>query len=104
MSKKHVCAKGNPNRLRNGREKHEQTDSQTNRHFRIYISRDFTSSVPLLVSSSSSAGTVMSCRCTIFPFASISLTMKSEYLILKKSLKINHFISQRMFHKRWKKI
>ena len=40
MSKSQVCAKGFPNRFRNGREKCEQTDKQTDRHFRIYISRD----------------------------------------------------------------
>ena len=38
MSKRQVCAKGFPNRFRNGREKPEQT----NRHFRIYISREDT--------------------------------------------------------------
>ena len=40
MSKGQVCAKGFPNRFRNGREKPEQTDKQTDRHFRMYISRD----------------------------------------------------------------
>ena len=34
-----LCAKGFPNRLRNGREKREYTDRHTHRHFRIYISR-----------------------------------------------------------------
>ena len=36
-----LCAKGYPNRIPNGREKREQTDTQTHRHFRIYISRDY---------------------------------------------------------------
>ena len=40
MSKRQVCAKGFPNRFRNGREKREQTNKQTDKHFRIYISRD----------------------------------------------------------------
>ena len=31
---------GFPNRFRNGREKREQTNKQTYRHFRIYICRD----------------------------------------------------------------
>ena len=31
--------KGFPNRFINGREKSEQTNKQTNKHFRIYISR-----------------------------------------------------------------
>ena len=35
-----LCVKGYPNRFRNGREKREQTDKQTDRFFRIYISRD----------------------------------------------------------------
>ena len=41
MSKRQVCAKGFPNRFRNGREKPEQADKQTERHFRIYINRDY---------------------------------------------------------------
>ena len=39
-TKKQLCAKGYPNRIPNGREKPEQTDKQTNRHFRIYIITD----------------------------------------------------------------
>ena len=35
-----LCAKGYPNRFRNSREKREQTNKQTERHFRFYISRD----------------------------------------------------------------
>ena len=35
-----LCVKGFPNRLRNGREKRENTDTQTHTHFRIYICRD----------------------------------------------------------------
>ena len=36
----HIFAKGYPNWIPNGREKREQTDKQTNTHFRIYISKD----------------------------------------------------------------
>ena len=39
-NKKQHCAKGYPDRFPNGREKREQTDKQTKKHFRIYISRD----------------------------------------------------------------
>ena len=35
-----LCVKGFPNRLRNGREKRENTHTQTHTHFRIYISSD----------------------------------------------------------------
>ena len=35
-----VCAKGFPNRFRNYRKNHEQTNRQTDKHYRIYISRD----------------------------------------------------------------
>ena len=45
----HICAKGYPNRIPNGREKGEQTDKQTNKqtntHFHIYISRDLGSPI-----------------------------------------------------------
>ena len=40
MAKMKLSAKGYPNRFRNGREKAVQTNTQTDRHFRIYISRD----------------------------------------------------------------
>ena len=40
MSKRQVCAKGFPNRFRNGPEKAVQTHTHTDRHFHIYISRD----------------------------------------------------------------
>ena len=36
----HICAKGYPNRIPTGREKRENTDTQTHEHFRIYICRD----------------------------------------------------------------
>ena len=37
----YVCTKGYPNQVPNGREKREYTDTQTHKHFRIYISRDW---------------------------------------------------------------
>ena len=40
MSKRQLCTKGFPKRSQNGREKRDQTNSQTDKYFRIYISRD----------------------------------------------------------------
>ena len=44
----HICAKGYPNRILNGREKREQTNRHTRKHFRIDISRDIVLSVWML--------------------------------------------------------
>ena len=40
QKQKQFFAKGCPNRFRNGREKSVHTHTQTDRHFRIHISRD----------------------------------------------------------------